>query len=306
MFSTHWRRRSAIGALLALVAALGSGLAFAEEHLVDAQGQAVVPGAAVRILSLGPDVTEIVFALGGADRVVGVDRSSKYPAEAAQKPEIGYRRTLAPEGVIGLEPDLILASQDIGPPETVDVLMSLSVPLVFVPQDNSAEGIARKIDTIAAVLDRKAEGEVLKQAVLADFAAASALGESVPEGERKKVVFFHGLLRLTGAGAETSADAIIKAAGGLNPLDVYQGYKSVSEENLLTLRPDVVVMLSNGKGGPTPEDVFAVPALAETPAGHNKALIVLEGAYMIGFGPRTAEAVRNLAVALYPERFGAD
>ena len=275
--------------------------ALGQQVVTDTKGSEITVGTAQRILSLGPDVTEIVYALGGGDRVIARDRSSRYPAEVEDKLDVGYRRTLSPEALIGLTPDLILASEDIGPPEAVDVLEGVSIPMVYVPEDNSPQGIARKIDVIAAVLGAEDRAEALKAEVLADFATAEALGASVPEENRKKVVFFHGLLRLTGAGHGTSADAIIGYAGGINPLAVYDGYKPVAEESLLDFAPEVVLMLSDGKGGPTPEEVFAVPALALTPAGRSKSLIVLDGPYMLGFGPRTASAVHDLALALYPE-----
>lgn len=290
--------------LASALACMLAGNAWAQGVVSDQNGRAVTPGASQRILSLGPDITEIVYVLGGADKVIARDRSSRYPEAATAKLDVGYRRTLSPESLVGLMPDLILAAEDIGPPETVDVLKDLEIPMVTVPGNNTPEGIARKIDIIAAILDQNDAGVMLKKQVLDDFAAAEALGNSIPVSERKKVVFFHGLLRLTGAGNNTSAGSIIEFSGGINPLNEYDGYKAISEESLLALAPDVVLMLSDGKGGPTPEEVFANPALALTPAGINKALIVLEGPYMLGFGPRTSQAVRDLAVALYPELTG--
>ncbi|MDI6027323.1 ABC transporter substrate-binding protein [Corticibacterium sp. UT-5YL-CI-8] len=258
-----------------------------------------------RIVSLGPDVTEIAMALGAADRIVAVDRSSRYPEAAAAKSNVGYRRALSAEGIVALNPDLILAAEDIGPPEAVDILKGLSVPMLFVPEGNSGEGIVRKIEIIAEILGEEEKGKQLAATVLADFREAADLGASIPESERRKVVFFHGLARLTGAGSDTSADAIIRYAGGINPLAEYSGYKAVSEEKLLEVGPDVVLMMPDAAGGPKPEDVFAIPALATTPAGKNKALVVLQGPYMLGFGPRTAEAIRDLARALYPDRLQA-
>lgn len=252
-----------------------------------------------RIVSLGPDVSEIAFALGAGDRIVAVDRSSRYPESAAQKPNVGYRRVLSPEGIIALAPDLILAAEDIGPPEAVDILRGLAVPMVFVPEGDSEAGIVRKIEVIAATLGEAEKGRILAESVAADFRAAAAKGASIPEAQRRKVVFFHGLARLTGAGADTAADAIIRYAGGINPLAEYKGYKQVSEEKLLEVGPEVVLMMPDAVGGPKPEDVFALPALATTPAGRDKALVVLEGPYMLGFGPRTAKAIRDLATALY-------
>ncbi|NKB83833.1 ABC transporter substrate-binding protein [Ochrobactrum grignonense] len=128
---------------------------------------------------------------------------------------------------------------------------------------------------------------------------ATAYASRISADKQKKVVFFHGLARLSGAGSDTAADAFIRYAGGINPLSVYSGYKPVAEEWLVKAEPDVVLMLSDGNGGPTREDVFSVKALQRTPAAKSQSLIVLEGPYMLGFGPRTAEAVRKLAAALY-------
>ncbi|OYR18082.1 periplasmic binding family protein [Brucella rhizosphaerae] len=254
---------------------------------------------AQRIVSLGPDVTEIIFALGAGDKVVAVDRSSKYPDETANKTNVGYRRSLSPEGILALNTDLIIASEDIGPPETTDVLNQSAVEILYVPVDNSRDGLIRKIGLIAKRLDLEKQGEALTQKVVEDFDAATAYASKISADKQKKVVFFHGLARLSGAGSDTAADAFIRYAGGINPLSVYSGYKPVSEEWLVKAEPDVVLMLSDGNGGPTREDVFSVKALQRTPAAQNQSLIVLEGPYMLGFGPRTAEAVRKLAAALY-------
>lgn len=269
------------------------------ETVKDALGRDVPIRASGTLMTLGSDVTEIVYALGAGDRVIAVDRGSKYPEATSTKHNVGYRRQLSAEGLVALAPDMIVAAEDIGPPETVEILKTLEIPVVFIPEDNSGEGIQRKIALIAKVLDRQEDGKALAQQVQKAFDDAVALSSAVPEDERKKVVFFHGLVRLSAAGANTAADAIIKLAGGLNPMDEVRGYHAASEEKLVELAPDVILMMGDGKGGPTPDVVFANRALAATPAAKNKALIVLDGAYMIGFGPRTAEAIRDLSNALY-------
>ncbi len=299
------KRIAALTAILCAVALAPAQSSAGERTVVDAFGRQVKIVSLERIVTLGPDVTEIAFALGAGERIIGLDRSSKYPAETAEKPNVGYRRALSAEGLLALRPDLIIAAEDIGPPEVVDILKSLSIAVVFVPEDNSLAGIAKKIALIAATLDRDAEGQELSRSVSADFEAAARLAERVPDHARKKVLFFHGLLRLSAAGDETAADAIIGHAGGINPFTGVKGYKAVSEEVLLDMAPDTILMMGNGAGGPTPEEVFAVPALRTTPAAANRSLIVLDGPFMLGFGPRTAEAIRDLATALYPE-FVAD
>jgi len=291
----------ALLAVLWLVACLSNWVSVAgAAEVVDVRGGIVETGSGERIVTLGSDITEIVHALGAGERIIAVDRGSSYPQEVTGKPNVGYRRKLSAEGLVAMDPDLILAAEDIGPPEAVDVLTSLSVPIVFVPEDNSREGIRRKIDLIAAALDLRDKGGELSSKVIVAFDSAAKLTSDMPQEQRKKVVFFHGLVRLTAAGSGTAADAIIRYAGGINPMAVVEGYKAASEEKLIELAPDVILMMGDGKGGPTAEEVFSIPALAVTPAAKNRALVVLDGAYMIGFGPRTADAIRDLAEALYP------
>lgn len=303
-----WRatRRLACMAFCLLLGLMLWPRATISAEVLDSQGRAIETGAAKRIVTLGSDVTEIVHALGVSDRIVAVDRASKYPEAMAEKPNVGYRRKLSVEGLAALDPDLILAADDIGPPEAVDVLKAMAIPIVFVPEDHSRAGIQRKIQVIAAALDLAEKGEAIEREVIAAFDAATQLTAALPDSRRKKVVFFHGLVRLTAAGSGTAADAIIRYAGGINPMAGVDGYKAASEEKLIELAPDVILMMADGKGGPTPEEVFANPALAATPAGKKQALVVLDGAYMIGFGPRTADAIRDLARALYPEALAAD
>lgn len=292
-----FRQLRAIKLLEFIMLAVCVWLCFGLGAMVNAHAQTA--DSAKRIIALGPDVTEIIYALGADDKIVAVDRSSKYPADTANKANVGYRRSLSAEGVLALHPDLIIASEDIGPPEVVDVLNQSGVPVLYIPAENSREGLIKKIGIIATKLKLEQQGEALTKSVIKDFDAAMAYVQKVSEGQQKKVVFFHGLAKLSGAGSDTAADAFIRYAGGVNPLAVYKGYKAVSEEWLLEAEPDVVLMLSDGAGGPKAEDVFSLKALQTTPAARTKSLIVLDGPYMLGFGPRTAEAVRILASALY-------
>ena len=111
--------------------------------VVDAGGRSVRIADASRILSIGGDVTEIVYALGAGSRVVGVDTTSQFPPEALkEKKSVGYMRALSTEGVISVGATLILASERSGPPEVVKTLKTTSVPYVEVPDQHSAAGIA--------------------------------------------------------------------------------------------------------------------------------------------------------------------
>ena len=108
--------------------------------VVDGGGRTVQITDASRILSVGGDVTEILYALGAGNRIVGVDTTSQFPAEALKKKSVGYMRALSSEGVISVGATVMLASEGSGPPEVVKTLKTTSVPYVEVSDKTSADG----------------------------------------------------------------------------------------------------------------------------------------------------------------------
>ena len=106
--------------------------------------------------------------------------------------------------------------------------------------------------------------------------------------------------RLLAAGKDTAADGIIKLAGAVNAISAYDGYKAVSDEAVINAAPDVILTMQQGRHPMSTDEVFAHPAFKLTPAAARKAHVSLDGLYMLGFGPRTASAARDLAAAFYP------
>ena len=124
-----------------------------------------------RILSIGGDVTEILYALKADGKIIAVDATSQFPAEALKdKPNVGYLRALSAEGVLATNPTLILASKDAGPPPVVAALKASSIPYVEIPDDDTPEGVAAKIRFVAAEVGAQEAGEALAKDVERDFA----------------------------------------------------------------------------------------------------------------------------------------
>ena len=275
----------------------------AEVSVTDAKGRTVVIGSAERIVSIGGAATEILYALGAADRIVARDSTSLWPREALSKPDVGYSRALAAESVLSMKPDVILAVEGAGPKETMDLLEAAAVPIVILPEPHSPEGIAAKIALIAAVIGAPEKGRALAASVEAKATALAAAIATIPDGERKRAVFLMSLAgdRPLAAGANTAADAMITAAGGRNPFASVDGYKPASAEAMVAAAPESVVMMTRpGADAMTPAAVFALPALAATPAAADQSLVVMDGLYLLGFGPRMPDAARDLAASFYP------
>jgi iron complex transport system substrate-binding protein len=102
------------------------------------------------------------------------------------------------------------------------------------------------------------------------------------------------------AGQNTAANEIVHLAGGTNAIDNFDGYKMISDEAIVAAKPDVVLSIQRSKDSLDAEAVFAHPAFAMTPVASHRAFISMEGLYLLGFGPRTAAAARELSVKLYP------
>lgn len=288
---------------LALLAAVAVIPASADDHaVVDAAGRNVIVTDTSRIVSIGGAVTEILYALGMEDRIVAVDLTSDFPRRAHEKANIGYMRTLSAEGVLSVNPSLIIAIEGSGPKEAIDVLEKASVPFVLVPEAHDAAGVVAKIRFVADAVGAHDKGAAIANDVAADLATVSAA--IPPLGERRKAVFVLSM----GAGAPlvagggTAAADIFALAGVDNALTGFAGYKAASEEAALAASPDAIVMMAERSGGTNPDAVFAATAFAASPAARDRRLVALPGEYMLGFGPRTASAVRDLAAAIYPER----
>ncbi|VIO80041.1 heme/hemin ABC transporter substrate-binding protein [Bradyrhizobium ivorense] len=288
-------------ALLALCLLL-PGAAIAEGITVhDARDRDVVINDPSRIVSIGGAITEILYALGFADRIAGVDATSLYPPSALRdKPDVGYMRQLSPEGVLGLHPSLVLAVQGSGPKETIDVLEAAKVPLVLVPETFSEAGLIEKIRLVGHAMGADPRAACLSAAVEGDLAQLRTLRARVTKPVR--VMFVMSMVggRAMAAGHKTAADEIIQLAGAVNAIDGYDGYKPLNDEAIVAAKPDVVLSIERGKDSLTSDAVFAHPAFALTPVATNKAFISMEGLYLLGFGPRTAAAARDLSIKLYP------
>lgn len=258
-----------------------------------------------RVITIGGSVTEIVYALGQQDRLVARDSTSVYPHEASQLPDVGYMRQLSPEGVLSVNPTGIIALQGSGPKEAVDVLKKASVPYVQVPETFDHKGILEKIRVVGEALGQEAKAAELSKAVDAKLTAAEAATADIKT--RKRVLFVLSMQggKIMAAGSGTAADGILKLAGALNAVEGFSGYKQLSDEAVITARPDVVLMMDRaGNHAMAPDEIFRHPAIAPTPAGTNKKLVRMDGSYLLGFGPRTAEAIHDLAVSLYGSEVG--
>jgi len=249
-----------------------------------------------RIVAVGGSVTEIVFALGQDHRLVGRDTTSSYPEAAEDLPDVGYMRALSAEGVLSLNPDLVLMLEGAGPPETLEVLQGAGVPMAVIPEDFSAEGVIGKVKAVGTALGSEDPARELSEHLETGFRKLGAA--RAPDAAPKRVLFILSLNggKVLASGSGTAADSIIEMAGLTNAVTGFEGYKPLSDEAVIEAAPDVVLMMDRGGNhAVTMDKLKSLPALAITPAVQNAHVVSMDGLFLLGFGPRTAEAVQALA-----------
>jgi iron complex transport system substrate-binding protein len=278
-----------IAALLAL-----PGLASADEVKAFADPS--------RVVSIGGSLTEIIYELGLESALVARDQTAYFPEAAQKLPDVGYMRALAPEGVLSVSPTALLVLEGAGPKEALDVLHSVGVEYQTVPESYSAEGVLEKVKDVGIMFGAEDKASTLASKIEGEFAdLAESTGKIT---EPKKVLFIlsneGGQIQASGTG--TAADGIIALAGAKNAVTEYPGYKALSEEAITIAAPDAIVMMDRtGAQAASDDELLAHPAIALTPAGKSKAIYRLDGAYLLGFGPRTAAAATELSQLIYGE-----
>lgn len=259
-----------------------------------------------RWVSAGGSLSEWVVALGAESKLVGVDTTSLHPASLQTLPSIGYQRQLAAEGILALRPQVLLGTEEMGPPPVLAQLSAAGVQVVSLSARADLQVLQDNLQRIGALLGTEAQAEALFTAyqarlqAQADWVAKAQAGQQAP-----------GVLLLLGhaggspmaGGKDTAAAWLIEQAGGRN-LTTHSGYKALSSEALLALDPEVVVFADRRLTGDEARQALLKqnPALASTRAGREGRLVAIDPTLLVGgLGPRIPDGLAELSAALYPD-----
>ncbi len=251
------------------------------------------------VVVVGGAITEIVYALGAQDRVAATDTTSVHPAAAANTPKVGYQRSLSTEGVLALKPRIVFAAHEAGPPAALTQIRGAGVEVVSFGQDYSIDGLRARVASVAKALGREAEGRRLNERIASEWKRVSVRVASDPVKPRVLFILAHAGPTPQGGGEGTTADAIIRLAGGVNAMAGVQGYRPLTAEGIVNAAPDVILITDQGLAaqGGLPS-VLDRPGVAMTPAGKARRVVSMEALYLMGFGPRLPQAVDELATAI--------
>jgi iron complex transport system substrate-binding protein len=274
--------------------------AHSQSQIMSADGVEVTVHDRSRIITVGGSITETVYALGAGDLVIAVDASSTYPADIQKLPRVPYKRNLTAEGLLSLNPSLILAADDVEPVVVIEQLREAGVDVVLVKDGLDIERVSEKLAFIGKVLDKKEEADALIRENRTRYEESQADLQKL--SAKPKVMFVlsqQGPSSFMIAGLETEAEAIIRHAGGVNAFQDFKGYKPVTTEALALANPDVILFMDSRREA-LPDDLSEVPGLNLTKAARNNRVISMEGNLLLGFGPRFGEAVQELMQHLHP------
>lgn len=247
-----------------------------------------------RVISIGGALTEIIYGLHAEALLVGNDTTSYYPPEAQALPKVGYQRALSAEGILSLSPDLVIVTEEAGPPPVLKQLEAAGVSLLSVRASRSLEDVQTNIETIGKVLNREEEAQQLITSLKESSYALKQATADMP-GKRVMFILQHGGGAPMVAGTNTAANSIISLSGAQNVVQNYEGYKPLTPEAATLLKPDVILVTNQGleqAGGK--ESFLSLPGVALTPAAKQGHIIAMDSLLILGFGPRTAEAALEL------------
>ncbi len=248
-----------------------------------------------RIVSVGGGLTEIIYALGAEELLVGSDTTSYYPDAARHTTKVGYQRALSSEGILSLEPDLIMLTEDSGPPEVLRQLKAVGAKMVRFTSPRSVAGVKRNIEKMAALIHRQKEGQALIDALEEKYATLQEQLRKQPDTHRAIFVLQHGGGAPMVAGRNTAADSMMTLAGLHNVCSQFEGYKPLTPESAVILNPDVILITDQGlaqAGGA--RGLLNMPGIALTQAAKDRRLIAMDALLLLGFGPRTLDAALHL------------
>jgi len=246
-----------------------------------------------RIVSVDGTISEILYELGLADKLVGVDVTSTYPASMTRIKQVGHNRNISAEGILSLNPDLILVNEkSMLRPGLIQQLEKTGKKVVVFEMEYSPEGTRKLVRDIGAYFDKRTEAEQLVKRVDND------LRKLPKKGAGKKVLFIYargaGTLMVSGQG--TAVDQMIRLSGNTNAVQGFTDYKPLTSEALLAANPDYLLLFDSGLesvGGV--DGLLKLPGIAFTKAGKNRNVIAMDGLYLMGFGPRIGAALGELA-----------
>lgn len=261
--------------------------------IIDELGRSIeVPARAERIVSLAPSITEILFALGAGDRVIGVTSYCDYPPEARLKESVGDTLKPSVERIVALRADLVIISTASQVEAFVQKLEELGIP-VYVSDPRSLDGVLESIDRMGQLIGAPLRARQLTGELRNRIASVESL---VKGTSPTSVLVILGTEPLITAGAASFINDLVTRAGGRSvSADVSGDYPQYSLETAVAKQPQVILLQAGGSVLPE--------RLKETPAAIAGRVYRLDDDLLLRPGPRVVDGLEQMAARLHPGIF---
>lgn len=249
-----------------------------------------------RIVCVSKQLTELMFALHQGNRIVGVDLTSTYPPETKNLPTVGYHRHLSAEGIISLDPTVVIHQGDVAPASVMPQLQKVGIPVKVYPPANTIDSTKMLITLLAKEYGVDTAATRINNQLDADLQKAASFAKQFPKKPRVLIVHFgQQSNQYFVMGTRGTANKMIELAGGINAADT-SGFRNLSPEIIMSEQPDVILATDYGfdKAGGL-EKFMQLPGIALTPAAKNKKIYRIEEHDLVYFGPRTGETIIQFA-----------
>lgn len=253
-----------------------------------------------RIISLSPSNTEILFALGLGDKVVGVTNFCNYPPEAKKKEKIGGYSNPSLEKIIDLKPDLILASFG-NPGKLIDQLQNLKLTVVGL-NPKTIEDIFGSIELVGKITGEEEKASKLVKNLREKMERVTFITKNLTLKQKPRVLYIVWYKPLWTAGSGTFIDELIQKAGGVNIAGDLSGWPKISLEVVIKKNPQIIIV---GEGHPRGliKKVKAESTLSGTDAFKNNKIFTIDADVVSRTGPRIIDALEKMAKIIHPWLF---
>lgn len=262
-----------------------------------------------RWVSAGGALTEWVIALGGASKLVGVDTTSQYPDSLKTLPSIGYQRQLSAEGILSVRPQILIGTEEMGPPPVLSQIRSAGVQIELFsakPDLMTLQDSLKHLGLLLGAEDRAAQLFKSYQQMLDQERGRVTQAQLTQKSPGVLLLLGHAGGKPLIAGKDTAADWLLQQAGGHN-LATHTGYKPFSVESLVSLDPEVLVFADRALTGDAARAALFKenPILSSTRAAKDGRVMELDPTLLVGgLGPRLPDAMKKLSDAFYPDSAG--
>jgi iron complex transport system substrate-binding protein len=292
-----------VGVLLSMCL-LGDNAKAKAITVVDSAGREItLSSTAKRIVSVAPTNTEILYALGLGERVIGVTDFCNYPAEALDKPKVGGFMDLNFERIVELEPDVVLGTIGVQGP-LIKNFEEVGINFISI-EPSTVDGLLDSIELVGRITGAEEAAKELASSMRVRIDAVREKVKDIPEDERPTVFYetWNEALMIMTIGPGTYIHDIIEIAGGKNIYaDAASNWPQIDSESLIARNPDVIISAMWGRQ--SPQEIKSIETWKEISAVKNdRVYIVSDMDLWSKLGPRIVDAVEEMAGYLHPELF---